>query len=232
MRANVGRHFVVADVHGHHTALQALLSELSLTDQDQITFLGDLIDHGPDSRGVLDCVISLGTQARSIMGNHETLLLASMKDLDVERHWLRYGGDKTLSSFGVESAAEIPKHYTDWLSSFPLWIETDEYVFVHAGVDSRLDMTDQTDETLLWQHQSNPQPLANGKTVVSGHTPRLQPLFLPHFFSLDTGIANGGLLTAIELPLIAGSVVEKVVQVDVLGELAKSVLSKENPLAA
>lgn len=232
MRANVGRHFVVADVHGHLTALKALLAELSLTDQDQITFLGDLVDHGPDSRGVLDCVMSLGAQARTIMGNHEALLLASMNDAEVERHWLGYGGDKTLSSFGVECAARIPQSYKDWLSSLPLWIEADDYVFVHAGVDPKLDMIDQSEETLLWQHQSNPQPLDNGKTVVSGHTPRLRPLFLPHCFSLDTGIASGGLLTAIELPVTAGADVEQVVQVDAFGERVKIAYSKDHPQAA
>ncbi len=219
MPVNRGRHFVIADVHGHATALEALLSALSMNTCDRVTFLGDLIDGGADSRKVLDRVMSMGSQARTVMGNHESMLLAAMTDDEVERHWLGYGGDKTLASFGVERATQIPNHYRQWLASLPLWIEDDDYIFVHAGVEPDTVMIEQTEHTLLWQHQTDPKPYVSGKTVVSGHTPRLQPLLLAHGFSLDTGIANGGLLTAIELPVISGGAVETVVQVDAMGSL-------------
>ncbi len=217
MPANQGRHFAIADVHGHATALDALLARLSLDAVDRVTFLGDLIDVGPDSRRVLDRVMGMGSQARSVMGNHETLLLAAVTDEDVERHWLGYGGDQTLASFGVEKAGLIPDEYRLWLSSLPLWIEESDYIFVHAGVRPDRAMVDQTEQTLLWQHQAEPQPLTNGKILVSGHTPRSQPLLLPHCFALDTGIACGGLLTAIELPLTVQNRVEHIIQVDAMG---------------
>ncbi len=208
---------MIADVHGHGTALDALLGYMELTATDRVTFLGDLVDGGSDSRGVLDRVMSMGAQAQTVLGNHESMLLAAMTDDDVARHWLRYGGDRTLASFGVARAEQIPKRYRQWLLSLPLWIEEANYVFVHAGVDPKLPLADQTEQTLLWQHHNDPQPLSSGKTLVTGHRPRSQPVLLDHHLSLDTGIACGGLLTAIELPEVWGDSVRDMIQVDAMG---------------
>lgn len=197
------RQFAIGDVHGHYCALAALLNALDLQAGDQVTLLGDLIDHGPDSLKVLDLVMSLVSRddvdVRCVQGNHEAMLLAAVDDADVELHWLRYGGDKTLNSFGVSCAAQLPSHYLNFLRNLPLWYEDQGYVFVHAGAEPERAMADQSESTLQWQHLDSPVTLHSGKTLVHGHTPRLHPQILPHYLSLDTGIATGGCLTAIEL---------------------------------
>lgn len=219
--SSLKRQYAIGDVHGHYCALTALLNALELQEGDQVTLLGDLIDHGPDSRKVLDLLMGnhSGIELRSVQGNHEAMLLAAVADDDVERHWLRYGGDATLVSFGVERAADISEHYLNYLRELPLWFEDDRHVYVHAGVEPDLAMSSQTESVLQWQHLNKPVRLHSGKTLVHGHTPRLYPEILPHYLSLDTGIAKGGCLTAVEL----GS--RRAWQVDAYGDVKLSGLS-------
>ncbi|MAT49758.1 MAG: hypothetical protein CMK32_01035 [Porticoccaceae bacterium] len=197
------RHFVIGDIHGHARALDAILNAIAPTGADCITFLGDYIDHGPDSKAVLDTLIRLGNIARPLIrpiaGNHEALLLAALNDRDAEREWLRYGGEQTLASFGVAKISEIPNHYVEWLAALPLYIEDDNAVFVHAGANPNRPMNRQTENDLLWRHLPSPVYMANGKALYCGHTPRTAPVISPLFVNLDTGIANGGLLSCYEI---------------------------------
>lgn len=189
------RHFVIADIHGHAVALESLLQELSLSHNDRVTFLGDYIDHGPDSRRVIDIIRLLNCHSQCLMGNHESLLLASLHDSEIERHWRRYGGDRTLESFGVAGPQDIPSEYIDWIQSLRAWVEDSDSIFVHAGLNPALAMVAQTEDDLLWIHPTFPIVHVSGKTVYSGHTPRVDPLVSKNHISLDTGITSGGLLS-------------------------------------
>lgn len=197
------RHFVIGDIHGHARALDAILNAIAPTGDDCITFLGDYIDHGPDSKAVLDTLIRLGNIARPLIrpiaGNHEALLLAALNDSDAEREWLRYGGEQTVASFGMARIREIPDRYIEWLAGLPLYIEDDNAIFVHAGAHPNRPMNAQTENDLLWAHLPCPVYMANGKTLYCGHTPRKEPIISPLFVHLDTGIASGGLLSCYEV---------------------------------
>ena len=194
-------HYAIGDIHGHFRALDAILAQLRLGPNDRITFLGDYIDYGPDSRAVLDCILNLSGKVTvdTLIGNHEILLLGSIHDKDVEREWLRYGGDTTLHSFSVTKATDIPSKYINMLSRCRRWVETDDYVFVHAGVNPGLPMPRQKDEDLFWRSGSEPILLPNGKTLISGHTPHTNIIAEPGYLAIDTGIARGGYLTCVEL---------------------------------
>lgn len=199
MRDHPLRHFVIGDIHGHITALDAILNVISPTASDRITFLGDYVDHGPESKAVLDTLIGLGSIAFSMAGNHERYLLAAYSDAAVEREWLRHGGLHTLDSFAANHARDLPRHYIDWLAELPWYTETAMHVFVHAGINPNVPLHMNNEEDLLWKHQPQPYTLKSGKTLVCGHTPCKQAQILPGYICLDTNIANGGVLTCLNL---------------------------------
>ena len=193
------RHFVIGDIHGHAQALQSILMHIQPDREDRITFLGDYIDRGPDSRRVLDLILDLSCQVDALAGNHEALLLASLQDPEVERHWLQYGGDTTLSSFGVTKVHDIPEHYIDWIARCPFYVETDTAIFIHASLDPELALDQQNSDQLLWCHNRTPLRHCSNKRIYCGHTPNAVPIITPHWVSLDTGITRGGYLSCLEI---------------------------------
>ena len=171
------RRFAVGDVHGCLKTLRTLVEEvLRLEKDDGLFLLGDYIDRGPDSPGVLEYLLSLlaaGYDVRPLMGNHEEMLRRAASDPFVRKIWLGNGGDLTLQQFGVDSSAQIPRRYLDFMAGLPHLLTTDDYVFVHAGLDFLTDnpVTDTTEDFMLWERNWNflPEKLA-GKTLVCGHT--------------------------------------------------------------
>ncbi|MDO9081163.1 MAG: metallophosphoesterase family protein, partial [Desulfuromonadales bacterium] len=138
-RAIGHRRFAVGDVHGCSKTLRALVEEkICLTADDTLYLLGDYIDRGPDSKGVLDYLLGLwkcNYDIRPLRGNHEQLLLDSVSDPGSQRLWYNNGGWGTLREFGVTNPAEIPQLYRDFLGQLPRLIVTDDYVLTHAGLD-------------------------------------------------------------------------------------------------
>ena len=193
------RHFVIGDIHGHYRALQSLLDTLQPQTEDRFTFLGDYVDRGPNSKDVLDAIMSLPCSVDALMGNHEAMLLASLTDTEAERHWLHYGGSSTLDSFGVSKVQNIPKEYLSWMAELPYSLETDAAIFVHASVDPTLPLPLQTPEQLMWRHNKEPIHHYSGKRIYCGHTPHDYPAITPYWICLDTGIGSGGLLSCLEI---------------------------------
>ena len=171
------RRFAVGDVHGCLKTLRTLVEEvLRLEKNDGLFLLGDYIDRGPDSPGVLEYLLSLlaaGYDVRPLMGNHEEMLRRAASDPFVRKIWLGNGGDLTLQQFGVDSSAQIPRRYLDFMAGLPHLLTTDDYVFVHAGLDFLTDnpVTDTTEDFMLWERNWDvvPEKLA-GRTLVCGHT--------------------------------------------------------------
>lgn len=171
------RNIVVGDIHGCSKTFRTLVGEvIKLTRKDTLILLGDYIDKGPDSKGVLDFILKLkdeGFEVIAIRGNHEELLIKTLEgDNSAKKKWLSNGGDTTLESFGVRSANEIPELYISFLKRMGYYIEMEEAFIVHAGFnfethdpfadkDSMLEIRDyQPDEKLL-----------QGKKIIHGHTP-------------------------------------------------------------
>lgn len=177
----MSRRFAIADIHGCATTFAALLAKINLQRTDTLYLLGDYIDRGPDSKGVLDKILELlrdGFDLQPLRGNHEQLLLDALSDEAAFTIWKRNGGYGTLQQFGVSHPAKLPNHYIDLLISLPLIYVIADFVLVHAGLDFRKDdpIADTAAEELLWARDYRCDPLKlEGRTLVTGHS--MTPLF-------------------------------------------------------
>ena len=172
------RRFAIGDIHGCARTFRALLKRIDLSHDDELYLLGDYIDRGPDSRGVLDLIMEMresGYRLHGLRGNHEQALLDSVEvGWEEEQHWLLYGGDTTLASFGIRRAGDLPAPYVDFLRSLPFYLEVDEYILVHAGLNFRFPNPLQDPHAQLWirdwYEQVNYQWLGR-RIILHGHTP-------------------------------------------------------------
>ena len=172
------RQFAISDLHGCSKTFIALLDKLALSTSDELYLLGDYVDRGPDSKGVLDTIFQLqqdGYQVRCLCGNHEELVLkaASGNFTGLER-WLLTDGKDTMDSFGVGAIADIPKEYLDWMAALPYYFEVNDYILVHAGLDfSRSDPFSETAQMCWIRHWYDDirYDWLQGRTIIHGHTP-------------------------------------------------------------
>jgi len=170
------RRFAAGDVHGCSRTLRTLVEDVLRIGKDDILYLlGDYIDRGPDSKGVLNYLMELYMgeyDIRPLRGNHEQLLLDSLNDSEAFTIWKGNGGYSTLKEFGVAHPSELPKRYLDFINHMPLTHLLDDYVLVHAGLDFRKvdPLTESTSEDMLWTRDCrfNSNKLG-GRTLVTGH---------------------------------------------------------------
>jgi serine/threonine protein phosphatase 1 len=202
------RTIAIGDIHGCARALDVLLAALALTPRDELIFLGDYVDRGPDSRGVLDRLIqlNLGRQAIFLRGNHEVMMMAGLEGVDSLRFWLQHGGQAALYSYGPSAVVnDIPEHHWHFLRTTCIdAFETDHHLFVHANLDPDLPLAEQTLEWMQWTPLSPKQhrPHCSGKTMICGHTQQASgyPLQLDHALCIDTrAYAPNGWLTALDV---------------------------------
>ena len=199
-----GRTIAIGDIHGCAAAFDALLAAIAPQEGDLLIALGDYIDRGPDSRGVLDRLLELEQRCKlvSLLGNHEVMLLQALANERAEALWRECGGEETLASYGGQITG-IPREHLKFLTRCQRYYETDTHFFVHANYDHRLPLDEQTDELLLWTHllYRMPKPHVSGKIAVVGHTPQAacRVLELPYLIGLDTCCYGDGCLTALNL---------------------------------
>lgn len=198
--------YVVGDIHGSLHKLRTLVARCEREADGQpmrFVFLGDYIDRGPDSRGVVEYLIDLQSGMRGdaicLMGNHEALALAAVDSGANTEHWLMNGGDATLRSYGATLAHQLPAEHVAWFRSLPLKHDDGQRFFVHAGVDPARPLDAQTDHDLLWIREpflSDPRDY--GRLIVHGHTPTStgRPDLRRNRLNIDTGAGWGRALTA------------------------------------
>lgn len=206
--------WIIGDIHGCAFELGELLRALPKT--EPLVFVGDYIDRGPDSAGVIELL--LGQRERSVFlkGNHEDMLLAHMRDGDrphLAEAWLYRpnGGLQTLQSYGLDEAArfsDLPPEHQSFLSNLPLKHEGDDFVVVHAGIRLAVGgLPAQTPEDLLWIRGDwlMRRDEWTGKKIYYGHTPtryvhgladEAKPIHGRASLGIDTGCVYGGYLTA------------------------------------
>lgn len=197
--------FAVGDIHGCSRRLEALLSKLPIRwNEDYLIFLGDYIDRGEDPRRALEIVMELveayPRKVIALKGNHEWMFERFLQGIDPEV-FLYNGGDKTLRCYMKEGRLVVPDEHVDFLRSLPLYVETPDYIFVHAGINPYKSLKEQDEMDLLWIRQSF--YLYEGtfpKVVVFGHTPFPDVLMLADRIGIDTGCVYGGKLSAVMLP--------------------------------
>jgi serine/threonine protein phosphatase 1 len=202
------RTFIVGDIHGCLDMLKRLMDKIDWhPDRDRLIFLGDYIDRGRDSRGVIEYILEVMRMSSSVeclLGNHESTLIDFLEGRDPVTFFLN-GGAATLNSYRLhqptEAEALIPEEHLYFVKSLRKWIEMDDYYVVHAGFRPGVDVGDQTLEDLLWIRE--PFIFSNhdfGKKVIFGHTPFSEPLVMDNKIGLDTGAVYGNKLTCLELP--------------------------------
>jgi serine/threonine protein phosphatase 1 len=199
--------YAIGDVHGCRDKLVHLLyfcARHRAGRPARFVFVGDYIDRGPDSRGVIEILIKMQRempgQVICLRGNHEALMLNAMGWQETEGLlWASQGGARTLLSYGVKQPAELPAKHLDWFAALPLSFDDGRRFFVHAGVNPSLSLDQQAEIDLLWIREpflSSDQDY--GRLIVHGHTPLSSPVpeLRPNRLNLDTGAVYGGPLTA------------------------------------
>jgi serine/threonine protein phosphatase 1 len=193
-RSSIGmRKIAISDIHGCNATFEALLRQINFSKTDHLFLLGDYLDRGPSSKQVLDTIFRLkaeGYEVNCLRGNHEEMLLWALSGHRYNlESFLRNGGDTTLASFGVKHPRDIPPHYIDFLENLPLWIEADEYIFVHAGLhfvqgSSPFDHEDEMLWIRNWYIDLDLEWLGQ-RYIVHGHTPTPQPSIKKMFQQFD-----------------------------------------------
>lgn len=197
------RIIAIGDIHGCEAALRRLLAEVQPAAGDLIVPLGDFVDRGPDSRGVVELLLDLEHECQLVplIGNHELMMLRALNDLGSLRFWLECGGMATVDSYG--GGMDIPESHLDFLRRCCRYVETDEFIFLHANYDPDLPLDAQPDQLLFWQHVLDDPPgqHVSGKTVIVGHTPQSSGEIrdLGHLICIDTYCYGTGWLTALDL---------------------------------
>ncbi len=200
------RAYAIGDVHGCLDQLQQLIGfceEDAGPDKSTFIFLGDYIDRGPDSRGVIDLLMDLQKwspdEVICLKGNHEDLLLASLEGEDAEQHWIANGADATLRSYRAFRAADLPTSHIDWIRSLSLSHDDGQRFFVHAGVHPDRPLDQQRSRDLLGIREPFLSSCKDfGRFIVHGHTPVKsgRPDLHPNRLNLDTGAVYGRPLSA------------------------------------
>jgi serine/threonine protein phosphatase 1 len=218
------RLYVIGDIHGRADLLDRITEEIRRDLEarpvgDALTVtLGDYVDRGPDSRGVLDRLARnpFPTPYLALKGNHEEIFQAFPDEPWRGPDWRYLGGLETLHSYGIpvaplmrgkgyEEAAEtlrdrLPLEHADFLSSLKISISTGDYFLCHAGVRPGIPLDRQSTEDLLWIRDEFLDSRADfGKIVVHGHTPAEQPEVRPNRINIDTGAFATGRLTCVVL---------------------------------
>ncbi len=202
----MGRCIAIGDIHGCSLALARLLSAIEPQPDDTIITLGDYINRGIDSKGVLDQLIDLASKCRLVplLGNHEEMLLGAREGRSDLDFFLACGGIATLQSYGSgERLADIPREHFAFVERCPLFHIEPRHFFVHGNYRPETMLTEQDRHTLLWLSLRDyiPGPHCTNRTAIVGHTPQLSGsiLDLGYLKCIDTGCAYGGWLTALDV---------------------------------
>jgi len=203
--------YAIGDLHGRLDALERLLEQIQPDlEKDQLVFMGDYIDRGPESKGVVDYVLRLKNLSPPehficLKGNHEAMFLNFLQGQDVDL-FLFNGGLSTIRDYWGDDWEEggqlvLPADHRRFFEELRLYYETPDYIFVHGGLKPGVPLEEQVEEDLLWVRGEFIASMDDfGKKVIFGHTPFRQPLVMPNKIGIDTGVVYGNLLTCLKLP--------------------------------
>ncbi|MEK4090937.1 metallophosphoesterase family protein [Viridibacillus sp. FSL H8-0110] len=223
---------LISDIHGELKKFQELLTLANYSpDEDRLVLLGDYIDRGPDSADVLDLIMKLQQNGAIVLiGNHENLMEKAFTEKTeyAWKHWTeRCGGKETLLSYGfskeeIQGIGEgeqftVPQlqskkldEHLAFIKNLHIYIEDEDYIFVHAGIDPHIPVSETEKETLIWIREEFYNGYTGSKTIVFGHTPtsNLHQSENNHnvyfgqnnIIGIDGGAVFGGQLNCLELP--------------------------------
>lgn len=220
------RLYAFGDIHGERRLLDRMIAAVQADAEDAkagqrvAVFLGDYVDRGPDSAGVLDrlCGDPLpGFDCRFLRGNHEAAMLDFLADPAASAGWLDFGGAEAVLSYGVQAsvglkdparcrqlrdalAERLPERHLGFLRTLEPWCEYGDYAFVHAGIRPGRPLARQSAQDLLWiRDPFLSWPHRHERVIVHGHTVVDAPEVLDNRIGIDTGAYATGLLTVLVL---------------------------------
>lgn len=206
--------YAIGDIHGELEKLKRLFRKIDPKKDDTIIFLGDYIDRGPDSKGVIDFIVALKDVCNviALKGNHETFATESFKMLRHEPYmaqyvnsWMMNGGNSCLRSYAnrgtLETALKVMlDSHGEFLENLQLTHEDENRIFVHGYLNHTLDVADQVEFFCLWGRFLDIQPHKSGKTVVCGHSVQQAPVNMGYKICIDTGsFKPDGFITAMHI---------------------------------
>jgi len=218
------RTLAIGDIHGCLDVLQTLWEKLSPTKGDRVIFMGDYVDRGPDSKGVIDFILQKrdeGYQFECLSGNHEEkFALAKLDHTDFD-HWMAaWGGGATLESYGPNGMDDVPESHWGFVRTCLPYVETETHIFVHANLEHDVPLNQQLPFTMIHKKFGEPKPHMSGKIMICGHTAQKShvPLNLGHAVCIDTDPGRGGWLTGLHVET------GEYIQVNVGGECREGAL--------
>ena len=221
--------WVIPDIHGCVRTLSTLIeNQIVPNKNDHLIFLGDYIDRGPDSKGVIDYVMDLENNeynVTALLGNHEDYCIKAYEEdskhkgflgfrskTKVQKEWEMHGGLQTMESFNAESPKDIDERYINWMRKLPYFIEVDDFIIVHAGLNFKVEDPFSDKRAMIWIRDFKvDQDKIPNKKIIHGHVPvNLEFIELAvnsssyKFIDLDNGVyfndrVGYGNLVALEL---------------------------------
>ncbi|MDR3508849.1 MAG: metallophosphoesterase family protein [Caulobacteraceae bacterium] len=218
--------YAVGDIHGRLDLLEQLLGHIDRDAEASgaghgVVFLGDYVDRGPHSKGVIERLTRLKAERPgrvvTLKGNHEDMLLSFLRDPSGGSTWVTHGGRECLASYGIQApklrhdqagwestrqalVQAMPTHHVEFLNSLDLYFDGGDYLFVHAGVRPGVAVEEQVEKDLLWIRRpflEVEQPIE--KVVIHGHSANTAPKIAAGRIGIDTGAYATGVLTALRL---------------------------------
>ena len=197
-----GRWLAIGDIHGCLTQLAELMERVKPSSADRIVFLGDYVDRGPASAGVIDYLIRFAAafpETVFLRGNHEQMFIDYLDGLD-PAIFLINGGQQTLDSYRDCRMWPVPSAHRRFLDSLRHYFESEQHIFVHAGLRPEIPLAEQSDFDMLWIRDEFLESNFDwGKPVVYGHTPLKEPLLGERRIGVDTGCVYGRQLTCCDV---------------------------------
>ncbi len=190
------RVFIIGDIHGCcKTFRKLVLEKINIRKTDEIYCLGDYIDRGPDSKGVIDFILELrneGYAIHTLRGNHEQMLLQSDMGKATKELWMKNGGENTLESFGITSIAQLETEYLQFFEQTAYFIQTNDFILVHAGLNFKAVNPLLDFDTMLWTRDFTvDKNFLNGRVLIHGHTPLSRALLLAQPFENSIDVDGG-----------------------------------------
>lgn len=205
--------FAIGDIHGCFDKLQRLILEIKADPvNDTLVFIGDYIDRADGGRDVVDYILKLKKTFQNVIclrGNHESMLLRFLDGVE-DDIYLANGGFATLKAYGISRSdapkvrkKKIPPDHLKFFKTLLPYYETDQFIFVHAGLIPGRELNEQSLYDMQWIRQTFIDSDDDfGKQVVFGHTHFSEPLVEDNKIGIDTGAVYGGSLTCVELPAL------------------------------
>lgn len=202
--------YTIGDIHGCLGHLKRLLEKVKPDlHQHKLVFIGDYIDRGPDSRGVVEFIINLRENYPPeniicLMGNHERMFLDFLEGQNISLFLLN-GGEATLVSYWGRNwdnhICKLSDGHRKFFDELKLYHESEDYIFVHGGLKPGVPLAEQQEEDLLWIREEFLVCEEDfGRRVIFGHTPFPKPFIWPNKIGIDTGAVYGNYLTCLKLP--------------------------------